>query len=200
MKKRGPLIFSICFFIAIWFLVPFSLAFLEDVPFSFGPAGYQLYSVSEYFLYSGIINRNDSTLGQILVIVWMLALPLTLFAYHIYLLCKNQDYIKRLIKLDEINPRQYFIIKSGKLSFIIFFVQIFNVSKLVFSLVLQDHEDQNPIAQIVLFSLNIVFDLLPIILIVIYFKYYYRQGRALQEKSDLLDRSLASSFTSATII
>lgn len=137
MRKRGPLIFAICFAIALWFLVPFSLSFVEDVPFSFGPAGYKLHSLDEFFFYSGIINRNDSDLGQALVLVWMLGLPLTLFGYHIFLLYKNHEYIKRLLKLDEINPRQYFLIKSGKLSFIIFFVQIFNVGKLIFSFVLQ---------------------------------------------------------------
>lgn len=84
-----------------------------------------------------MINRDGSILGSILAIVWMLLLPLSLFGYHIYLLCSNQDYISRLIKLDELNARQFFIIKSGRLSFIIFFVQIFNVSKLIFALVLQ---------------------------------------------------------------
>lgn len=75
-------------------------------------------------------------LGGILVVIWMLLLPLCLFVYHIYLLYRNQDYIKRLTKLDELNPRQFFIIKSGKLSFVIFFVQIFNVLKLIFALIL----------------------------------------------------------------
>lgn len=136
MKKRGVLIFSLCLLIGIWFFVPFALAFVEDVPFSFGPAGFKFYSESEYFFYGGIINRDGSLLGQTLVIVWMLILPLSLFIYHIYLLCRNNEYIKRLITLDDITPRQFFIIKSGRLSFVIFFVQIFNVAKLVFSLFL----------------------------------------------------------------
>lgn len=100
MKKRGPLIFLVTLLISLWFLIPFSLAFIENVPFSFGPAGYKFYSKSEYFFYSGIINREDSTIGQVLVLLWMLILPLVLFVYHISLLIKNRNYIKRLIKLD----------------------------------------------------------------------------------------------------
>ena len=68
----------------------------------------------------------------------MLTFPLILFSYHIYLLCKNMSYIKRLIQLDEINPRQYFIIKTGRLSFVIFFVQIFNVVKTGISIIIDD--------------------------------------------------------------
>lgn len=138
MRKRGPLIFVVCFLIALWFLVPFSLSFVEDVPFSFGPAGYKFDTTNELFLYSGIISRDGSDIGQALVLLWMLGLPLALFIYHIYLLWANRRYIKRLLKLDELNPRQYFLIKSGKLSFIIFFVQIFNVGKLIFSFILDD--------------------------------------------------------------
>jgi hypothetical protein len=187
------------FGIGIWFLIPFGLAFTEDVPFSFGPAGYKLYSKGDYFLYGGIINRDESTLGELLVLIWMLTLPLALFVYHIFLLWKNNQYIKKLIKLDDINPRQYFIIKSGRLSFVIFFVQIFNVGKMIFSFFLEENEETS-IAQVILFGLNVVFDLLPLILIYIYFKYYYREGRDLQEKSQLMDRSLAESFSTGSII
>ena len=67
----------------------------------------------------------------------MLGLALVLFGYHIYLLCVNQKYIKRLVELDEINPRQYFMIKSGRLSFVIFSVQILNVGKLALSFIFQ---------------------------------------------------------------
>lgn len=105
----------------------------------------------------------------------MLGLPLALFAYHVYLLLSNRRYIRRLLKLDELNPRQYFLIKSGKLSFIIFFVQIFNVSKLIFSFILEESDIE--VLQILLFVLNIIFDLMPIILIIIYFKQYYKEGR-----------------------
>ena len=136
-----------------------------------------------------------------LVVVWMLILPLSLFVYHIYLLCKNNEYIKRLITLDDITPRQFFIIKSGKLSFVIFFVQIFNVAKLVFSFVLQEAEDSHS-SQIILFAMNVLFDLMPVILIFIYFRQYYREGRDLQERSEIMgsDRSLISSLGRGTII
>lgn len=68
-----------------------------------------------------------------MVLIWMLGIALALFVYHIYLLWVNHGYIKRLIELDEINPRQFFMIKSGRLSFVIFFVQILNVFKLALS-------------------------------------------------------------------
>ena len=103
MKRRGPLIFIVCFGIGVWFLVPFALAFIEDVPFSFGPAGYKFLSKGNYLLYGGIISRqdrNDNTVGLVLVLIWMLGVALSLFVYHIYLLCVNQKYIKRLMELD----------------------------------------------------------------------------------------------------
>lgn len=94
------MIFVICFLIALWFLVPFSLSFVQDVPFSFGPAGYKFYSDNELFFYSGIINRNEDDMAKGLVLLWMLGLPLVLFIYHIYLLLANRKYIQRLLKLD----------------------------------------------------------------------------------------------------
>ena len=41
---------------------------------------------------------------------------------------------------------------------------------------------------------------MPLILIYIYFRYYYREGRDLQERSELMGRSLVSSFTSGSIV
>ena len=80
----------------------------DGVLFSFGPAGYKFMPrgdyVGTYFFYGNLVNRKGETenepFGEILVILWMLAFPLTLFVYHIYLLCKNMSYIKRLIQLD----------------------------------------------------------------------------------------------------
>ena len=59
MKRRGPLIFVVCLGIGMWFLVPFALAFIEDVPFSFGPAGYKYMSEGTFFFYGGIISRRE---------------------------------------------------------------------------------------------------------------------------------------------
>jgi len=113
----------------------------------------------------------------------MLGVALLLFAYHIYLLCVNQRHIRKLIELDEINPRQFFMIKSGRLSFVIFFVQLLNVGKLALSFVFEVVEEEGPGSQNLVFSLNVLFDLMPMILIFIYLKYYYREGRDLQERS-----------------
>jgi hypothetical protein len=74
----------------------------------------------------------------------MLVLPLILFIYHAVLLFKNRTKIKVLKSLDEINPRQFFLIKSGNLSLVIFLVQMVNVIKLVIALFTdpQNHQDQ----------------------------------------------------------
>ncbi len=87
------------------------------------------------FFYGGIVNRSDDTVGYILVIGWMLFLPIIMFIYHIRLLVGNRRAIRELMQLEDLNPRQFFIIKSGKLSIYIFAVQIFNVTKLGFSFI-----------------------------------------------------------------
>lgn len=58
MKTKGPLIFTVISAVIVWYLVPFILTFLQNVPFSFGPTGYKFNNVS-YFFYSGIISRSD---------------------------------------------------------------------------------------------------------------------------------------------
>ena len=58
MKRRGPLIFIVCLGIFVWFVVPFAMAFAEDVPFSFGPSGYKFKSAGTFLLYGGLINRD----------------------------------------------------------------------------------------------------------------------------------------------
>ena len=139
MRRRGTLIFLVSLLIIIWYLVPFVMSFLEDVPFSFGPTGYKFKSTAQLFFYGGLVNRSDNDngiIGSVLVIVWMLLLALILFAYHIYLLCSNRRAIKEMLQLDQLNPRQLFIIRSGRLSIVIFIVQILNVGKLIFSIVL----------------------------------------------------------------
>ena len=139
MKKKGVLIFAVIALIIVWYLVPFILTFFSNVHFSFGPAGYKFNEI-QYFFYAGIVNRYEGTgtidekIGYVFVIFWMLLMPITLFIYHCRLLWHNRSQVQKLQELNELNPRQFFIIKSGNLSFIIFTVQIFNVSKLLLSL------------------------------------------------------------------
>jgi hypothetical protein len=59
-----------------------------------------------------------------------------MFFYHALILYQNRRSIKKLTELDEINPRQFFLIKSGRLSFIIFLVQMVNSFKLILALAL----------------------------------------------------------------
>ena len=87
------------------------------------------------------------------------------------------------------------MIKSGRLSFVIFFVQLLNVLKLALSFIFEEVvSGDNLFGQYLVFSLNVLFDLMPLILIFIYMKYYYREGRDLQERSELINRSLITSF------
>lgn len=95
-----------------------------------------------------------------------------MFIYHISLLWGNQKYINKLKELDEINPRQYFLIKSGKISMVIFVVQILNVVKLGLGF-WADEGSSETIVWIV-FIMNVIFDLLALLLIWIYFRYYYK--------------------------
>lgn len=130
MKKKGPLIFTVISVVIIWYLIPFIFTFIEGMSFSFGPTGYK-FNQTRYLLYSGIVARSDNNSSVIvLVTFWMLFLPVSMFIYHISLLWGNQKYINKLKELDEINPRQFFLIKSGKISMVIFIVQILNVVKL----------------------------------------------------------------------
>ena len=127
MKKKGPLIFTVITVVIVWYLIPFIFTFIPGMPFSFGPTGYT-FQGKQYLLYSGIVAREEDYI--FLVTFWMLFLPISMFIYHISLLWGNQKRINKLKELDEINPRQFFLIKSGSISMVIFVVQILNVVKL----------------------------------------------------------------------
>ena len=58
----------------------------------------------------------------------------------------------------------------------IFSVQILNVIKLILSF----FADANDVMEWIVFLLNVVFDLLALILVWMYFKFYYKTGRKLQ--------------------
>ena len=214
MRKQGPFIFLVSLGILIWYLVPFCLTLVKGMPFSFGPTGYKFQSKSQLFFYGGLVNRSGGV-GKALVIVWMLLLPMVLFAYHIYLLYFNNRAKNELLKLQEINPRQHFIIRSGRLSVVIFFVQFLNVGKLIFSILLDqlgnDEKSENPPpdplnpnkdihpAEVILLILNILFDLMAFVLIYIYCRHYYKEGRNLQERSEIMGSTLISSFSNPAI-
>ena len=65
--------------IIMWYLVPFTLSFLKNMPFSFGPTGYKFKTASQLFFYGGLVSRtgNGDPLGLILVIFWMLTATIT---------------------------------------------------------------------------------------------------------------------------
>ena len=54
-------------------------------------------------------------------------------------------------------------------------------------------EAYDPLAWLV-FVLNVVFDLLALVLVWMYLKFYYKTGRKLQEDSEVMNKSLVSSF------
>ena len=88
--------------------------------------------------------------------------------------------------------------KSGKLSLVIFVVQILNFIKLILGFITPD--PPNSVHIMVVFILNTVFDCLALVLIGIYFKVYHSEGRAIQESSDVIHNSLVSSFSGGQLI
>jgi hypothetical protein len=86
--------------IIIWYLVPFILAFIPDMPFSFGPIGYFNFSgTQQYFFYSGIISRSkepEPVFVVVVVAIWYLLIPLTLCGYAIFLRYKTSNYIRNI--------------------------------------------------------------------------------------------------------
>jgi hypothetical protein len=109
----------------------------------------------------------------------MVVIPVLMFFIHYVLLQKNRKSMKFLKGLAELNPRQWFILKSGTLSVFIFFFQTINFVKYILSLINSD-------SSVLIFTvgfLNMGFDLLPIILVYVYYKKYYRRGKKLQENS-----------------
>lgn len=113
MKKKSLQIFSVLVLILLWYFVPFVLTFSVNVPFSFGPAGYE-YDTAFYFVSPGIINRNEETegeaLGTVLAILWIYFWPLVLFIYHCYLLLANKKLLRDFKLSYEITPRQQFLL------------------------------------------------------------------------------------------
>ena len=80
------------FGIIIWYLVPFILAFIKDMPFSFGPIGYSFSGDQQYFFYSGINALSKEAF--FVVALWYLLIPVILCGYAIMLRIKTADYIR----------------------------------------------------------------------------------------------------------
>ena len=72
---------------------------------------------------------------------------------------------------EEMTPRQTFLLKSGRLCIFLFFVQMLNVGKTIAVLVLSEVQWH------LIFILNVLFDLLGLVLIIIYFIYFFKQGK-----------------------
>lgn len=117
----------------------------------------------------------------------MLLLTVVMVGYHVKLLLFNYQAKKEMLaQLQELNPRQQFIISSGNISILIVIVQFFNVIKFVVSIAVDndnDGGDPNPF-DYVLVVLNIIFDLLAYVLIFMYWWHYYKEGRDLLESED----------------
>lgn len=128
--------------------------------------------------YCGITQRTEDFWGIFLAIFNMVLIPVIMFIIHCALLYKNRKSMKFLRALEELNPRQWFILKSGTLSAFIFVFQSINFIKFILSLI---NSDSSVLICIVGF-MNMIFDLVPIILVFVYYKKYYHKGKKLQSK------------------
>jgi hypothetical protein len=191
MRKHFNLIIYVSIGTALVYLPPFVLAFFPDMPYSFGPIGFEIQDdvfsgdTRNYLFYCGITARSTELWAIILSVFNMMFIPVLMFVVHIVLLIKNNKSMKSLRALEELNPRQWFILKSGTLSTFVFAFQSFNFIKYILSL----SADSSVFIIIVAF-LNMIFDFLPIVLVFLYYKRYYRKGKKLQEAS--LVRSTAT--------
>ena len=59
----------------------------------------------------------------------MMGLTIVLFLVHAYLLWINNRSLKGMEDLERINPKHWFIIKTGQLSSFLFIVQVLNFLK-----------------------------------------------------------------------
>ncbi len=126
--------------------------------------------------YCGITSRTKDFWGMFLSIFNMVLIPVLMLIIHCILLYKNRKSMKFLKGLEELNPRQWFILKSGTLSVFIFVFQSINFIKFILSLI----DSDSSVLICIVGIMNMVFDLLPIILVYVYYKKYYRKGKKLQ--------------------
>ena len=151
MKKNITLIITVCVAIALFYSIPWILLVFDCVPYSYGPVGFVLgdywfgsNNTKLYYFYCFLTPRaaapppDDQTsfawYANALVIVHFLLVPATLFIIHTYLLWANHESTKFLRTLHVLNPRQYFILKTGRLGLILFFIQILNFLKFTIGL------------------------------------------------------------------
>jgi len=85
--------------------------------------------------------------------------------------------MKEILESEEyINEREMYTIKSGKLSYLVFGVQVVNFVKFL----LVFYTGDGGIPWWVIFGVNVLFDLLGVGLIALYFGFYYKQGRRIR--------------------
>jgi hypothetical protein len=121
----------------------------------------------------------------------MALIPILMFILHSYILRKNSQSIKFLKGLAELNPRQWFVLQSGNLSFFIFVVQSVNFVKYILSTV----AGGIPSFVFIIGFLNMIFDFFPIILVLLYYKKYYKKGIKLQSDSLIRNEDASSIVT-----
>lgn len=194
MRKNLKFILYVVIGTLLVYLPPFILSLFKGVPYSFGPAGFQIKDqiftgqIKTYIFYCGITRRTDEFWGIFLAVFNMALVPVILFFIHCVLLYRNRRSMKLLRALEELNPRQWFILKSGTLSVFIFIFQSINFIKFVLSLI----DSDSSVLICIVGLLNMVFDLVPIILVIVYYKKYYRKGKKLQSKNLLRLSSLSN--------
>jgi len=126
----------------------------------------------------------------------MIVLPLILFVVHLILLLKNRKSQVLIRKIGNLNPRQFFIVRSGKISIIIFFIQLINFIKLALSLILDLDESRN---WITLLIINMTYDFLGLVPFGLYTFKLKKEGISLQQSS-LLQSSSDSLISRSEIV
>lgn len=164
-------------FLLFW-AIPFAFSFIPSWPYSYGPTGYYFIG-NYYFLFCGLVIR--STEGtSILSYFHMGLIPFGLFLVHSLLLYKNWKSVRVFRDVEGLNRRQWFIIRSGFLSSIVFGIQVANLVKFILSAFASEYtEGWNWF----LFIVNSLFDLCPLILVAVYLKRFYGLGVKLEESS-----------------
>lgn len=85
--------------------------------------------------------------------------------YHGIILCHNDKKTKNF-KTDYLNSKQKFLLNSGKISIVLFFIQIINAVKFILSIIPGIRD-----CHILLIIINFLFDLYPFVILFFYFHY-----------------------------
>lgn len=129
------------------YATPFALMFLykyaegegkdmkyDQYGFSYGPTGFAWGSKS-LLLFCGQCVKPDQNKGSewvwdnVAILTILYIVPALLFFVHAYYACSVRGQVNKILNEDYLNSKQHFIIKSGKIGIVMFFVQMVNLVK-----------------------------------------------------------------------